>query len=78
MVWAVAFIAVVVLAIVAVLLMPKPKPPAQTSKDFEAPSTTRGTPIKVLFGTRAIKNPFICWFGDVAIIKKVRPSSGKK
>jgi len=56
----------------------KPKELIPDSKPFDVPDAEVGTSIPVLFGTRAIKSPFVAWYGDVEIILVEMPSSGKK
>jgi hypothetical protein len=54
------------------------KPPEKAAPKFEAPDTTIGTPIPVLFGKRPIKNPILVEYGDVRIIKVQVDPQGKK
>lgn len=71
------FIVIAIIAAVAILLMGSSKV-QDTTTEFEAPSSEIGTPISVLFGKRAIKSPFIMWYGDVKIVKEDRETGGKK
>jgi hypothetical protein len=54
------------------------KQPEEAPKPIEIPSTEIGQPIKVLFGTRVIKNPVLVDYGDVSIIKVEVDPQGKK
>lgn len=67
---------VVIMAILMVALMPKPKFSVETK--FDVPTTEQGTPIGVLFGTRRLNQISIAWWGHLQIILEEIDSSGKK
>lgn len=63
--WLVLVAIAVVLSIVSIVLMPKPKQPKpEAAKDLESPTCEAGRPIPVVFGTMTAKSPNVLWFGD--------------
>lgn len=69
------FIAVLIIAIVTVLTMPKPQSQntaAAGINQFQVPTAQEGKPIGVLFGTKDIDGSNCVWYGNlrsVAITK---------
>ena len=54
-----------VMMVAAFLLMPKPKAMSNADPEgLEDPKASAGSPLKVVFGTKTIKDPNILWFGD--------------
>lgn len=61
----VQFVIALVMMVAAYLLMPKPKMPSSSdAESMEDPKVSSGTPIKVVFGTKTVKDPNILWFGE--------------
>lgn len=61
-------IAYLVVAIIAVALVPTPKgevPKPASLNDIEAPTAEPGRPIPVVFGTMLLKSPNVVWYGDL-------------
>lgn len=58
-----------VVALIAVALVPRPQSgdarPAALA-DFDAPTAEPGRPIPVIFGTVLLKDPNVCWYGNLA------------
>ena len=71
------FAILIIAAIAAVALAPKPpeqRPAALT--EFEIPTAEEGRPIPVVFGTVLVTSPNVVWYGDLAYAR-VRTSGGK-
>jgi len=71
-------VAQVVIAVVnALFFQPKPqKPPTQVAAStFEHPEPREGETIKVVFGTRDIKDANLVWFGNFRAVE-IRKSAG--
>ena len=59
--------------------MLKSKPIAEEPPDpLNVPTTTIGTNIGVLWGTRLLKQPIMVWYGNVRIIKVKVDAQAKK
>ena len=56
---------------------PKQKKTVTKIDPLQAPTVEKGTPIRVIFGTVDIDDPFCAWFGDVQI-KTVKVKGGGK
>lgn len=55
----------IVLAVVAYILMPRPKPPKpEAAKDLEVPTAEAGRPLPVIFGEGTIKSPNTLYYGQ--------------
>ncbi|MDY7117121.1 hypothetical protein RAN53_12270 [Halomonas sp. SSL-5] len=55
----------ILLAVVAFMLMPRPKNNVpDMSRDLEMPTAEAGRPIPVVFGEGTIKSPNTLWYGD--------------
>ena len=68
----------IVAALVAYALAPKPPVPKPASlEDFDVPTAEEGRPIPVIFGTVWIKGPNCLWYGDLSSIP-IRTKSSKK
>ena len=68
MAWIAAIIFVVAL-VVAFVMMPEPQSaPPPGIGEVKGPTAEEGREIPVLFGTRVIAGPNICWFGDIKTI----------
>ena len=68
---------VIVVAILAVALAPKP--PASTPaslNESNIPTAEQGKPIPKVFGTRVVQSPNIVWYGDLGY-NKVEASGSK-
>jgi len=66
-----------VIAVAAILLMPKPAEQKPASmKDIDIPTAEQGRPIPVVFGTYVIKSSNIVWWGDLGY-KKIKAKGGK-
>lgn len=69
---------VIVSAIVATALAPKPQPPKPPSlEDFDVPTAEEGRPIPVIFGTVWITGPNVVWYGDLRTTP-ITKKGGKK
>lgn len=68
----------IVAFLAAYTLMPKPAsaPPAGLG-DVQAPTAEEGREIPVLFGTRDVTGPNVCWYGDFMAVA-VKKKGGKK
>lgn len=62
----IAIVVAIVLAVVAYMLMPKPKTNTpDMARDLEAPTSEAGRPVPVVFGDITIKSPNCLWYGQV-------------
>jgi hypothetical protein len=59
----------VVALVVASALAPKPQTQAPAGfGDVQVPTAQEGREIPVLFGTRCMRGPNVCWYGDFETI----------
>jgi len=67
--WYYAF--VIVMAVLSYALRPKPKIPNYAApkppgiEELQFPTAEAGRAIPVVFGTRWVKAPNVCWYGDL-------------
>lgn len=65
MAWFIGLLIGLALAVVAYLIMPKPKvAKPDAAKDMESPTADAGRPVPVVFGTMTVKGLNVLWFGD--------------
>lgn len=72
------FIVIFIVAlVVATSMMPKTQsqPPAGLG-DIKFPTAEEGREIPVLFGTRDIEGPNVCWYGDLRVVP-IQKKTGK-
>jgi uncharacterized membrane protein len=70
-------IIMIIAAVLAVALAPKPKPPqAATLYDFDIPVAEDGKPVTVIFGTVWISSFNVLWYGALETTP-ISKSSGK-
>jgi hypothetical protein len=74
-----AYVAVLLIsAVVAMALAPKPKPPtAAALNDFQAPTAEEGRAVPVIFGDVWVTGPNVVWFGDLRV-SPIKKKGGKK
>lgn len=73
-----ALYVLVVAAVVAYALAPKPPaPPPPALDDFQVPTAEEGRPVPVVFGETWITGPNVLWYGDLAT-DPIRRSGSKK
>lgn len=66
--WLVALLISVAVSIASYIIMPKPKAPKpEAAKELENPVSEAGIPVKVVFGSKLIKDPNIIWYGEKTI-----------
>jgi len=62
--WIAYFVVIIISAVLAIVLAPKPSIPAVSAGDLQnIPVVEQGKPIPVLFGTRFIMQPNVIWWG---------------
>ena len=71
-------IAVFVVSLVIAFAMPRPQvtPPAGLN-EVQAPTAEVGREIPVLFGTRDLTAPNVCWYGAIRLVP-IKKKGGKK
>jgi hypothetical protein len=67
----------IIVALAAYFLAPKPEIPESSVEDFETATAKEGAVIGVIFGTVDIKSPNVVWYGDVSA-EPIRSKGGKK
>lgn len=61
-------VVLVIAAVVASALAPKPQAPkAAVLEDFSAPTAEEGRPIPVVFGEVDVKGSNVLWYGDLTV-----------
>jgi hypothetical protein len=71
-------VVMIVAAILAVALAPKPQVPKPASlSDFDVPTAEQGRPIPVVFGTITITGPNVIWYGGLRV-EPIKSKGGKK
>lgn len=70
-------VVLLVVIIIAILFMPKPKTSEPSKQDFEATTASEGEAIPVVFGTVDISAPNLVWYGDVTVTAIRKKSGGK-
>jgi len=78
--WVVQLLIAIAVAVVANLIMPKPKgPQAESAKDLEAPVAEAGKPMPRIWGTMTVKGINLLWYGDKNVREfEVKTGGGKK
>lgn len=74
--YAVVFVAALVVGFTMAVPKPQSAPPAGLG-DFTVPTAEDGREIPVVFGTRDIAGPNVVWYGDFMAVP-VQKSGGKK
>jgi len=65
-----ALVVAIVIAVVAIVMAPKPPDAAPPSLDeFDIPTAEPGREIPKIWGRRRIKSPNIVWYGDISYIE---------
>lgn len=67
----------VVVALLAIFLVPKPDTPEPSAEDFKTATAKEGEPIPVTFGTVDVTASNVVWYGDV-LAEAIRKKGGKK
>jgi hypothetical protein len=71
-------VVLLVAAVLAVALAPKPQMPKPASlSDFDIPTAEQGRPIPVIFGTVTVTGPNVLWYGNLRV-EPIKKAGGKK